>query len=224
MSETQQTDLAEMEAQQLALLNQEMAEAAAEMQKNLVISNNRISNQGKQFKLPDGTQMGPTLEVVILGYIKANSLFKNAWDPNKPEAPSCFAYAMPGEDYPLIPSEKVEKPESDVCITCMNNDFGTAANKKGKACKNEYQVAVIVPVHSESEVMTLSISATGMKGFDSSLGGAMKVFGHTAQAILNAEFTDAVHPVVKITGGKANPNALQHFKMAKEAVHNLLNQ
>lgn len=222
MSTSEETDLAEIEAQELATIEAEMALAAQEMKDNLVVSTNRISNRGKQFTLPDGTVAGPTLEIVILGYIRANALFPSTYDPNSPEAPICFAFAKPGDN--LAPSSAVEKPESEVCSDCPNDEFGSALTGKGKACKNEYQVAVLVPSHSMTEVMTLAISATGMKGFDSSLGGAMKAFGHTAQAILTAEFTDAMFPVVKITGGKPNPNAVDHFRMAKEAVETLLDQ
>lgn len=216
------TDLAEIEAQEIATIEAEMALAAQEMQDNLVISTNRISNRGKQFTLPDGTVMGSTLEVVILGYIRANSLFPSTYDPNSPEAPICAAYAKPGEE--LKPSVNIEKPESEICNECPNDEFGSALMGKGKACKNEYQVAVVVPSHNLTEIMTLSVSATGLKGFDSSLGGAMKVFGHTAQAILTAEFTDAMYPVVKITGGKPNPDAVAHFRLAKDAVDNLISQ
>lgn len=215
-------ELAEIEAQELATIEAEMAAAAQEMQDNLVVSTNRISNRGKQFTLPDGTIMGPTLEVVILGYIRANALFSSTYDPNSPEAPICFAFAKPGDE--LKPSSSVEKPEAETCDDCPNDEFGTALVGKGKACKNEYQVAVLVPSHSETEIMTLSISATGLKSFDTSLRGAMKIFGHTAQAILTAEFTDAMFPVVKITGGKPNPDAVKHFRMAKDAVQTLLEQ
>lgn len=223
MSKSEVTDLAEIEAQELANIEAEMALAAKEMQDNLVVSTNRISNRGKQFTLPDGTVMGPTLEVVILGYIRANALFSSTYDPNSPESPICFAFAKPGEE--LKPSDKVEKPESEICSECPNDEFGSAIAGKGKACKNEYQVAVLVPSHSNpTEIMTLSISATGIKSFDTSLRGAMKAFGHTAQAILNAEFTDAMYPVVKITGGKPNPDAVPHFRLAKDAVQVLLDQ
>jgi len=216
------TDLAEIEAKQLALMEAEMEAAAKEMQDNLVVSNNRISNYGKQFTLPDGTAMGPTLEVVILGYIKASAFFAGVYDPNNKSAPVCFAYAKPGTE--LKPSSKVEKAECDICSECPNDEFGSADNNKGKACKNEYQVAVIVPSHSPTEVMTLSISATGMNGFDSSLGGIIKGFGSSVKGIVNAEFTDAVYPVVKITGGQPNPNAVKHFMISKDAVKNLLDQ
>jgi len=222
MSKNEETALAEIEAKELANIEAEMAAAAKEMQENLVISTNRISNRGKQFTLPDGTVKGPTLEVVILGYIRANALFSSTYDPNSPEAPICFAFAKPGEE--LKPSKNVEKAESEICSECPNDEFGSAIVGKGKACKNEYQVAVIVPDHSPTEIMTLSVSATGLKGFDSSLGGAMKAFGHTAQAILTAEFSDAMYPVVKITGGRPNPDAVAHFRLAGDAVQSLLEQ
>jgi len=215
------TDLAEIEAQELATIEAEMDAAAQKMKDNLVVSSNRISNRGKQFTLPDGTQMGPTLEVVVLGYINANAMFSSTYDPNAPEAPICFAYAEPGDE--LKPSTKVEKPEAPVCSDCPNDEFGSAQTGKGKACKNEYQVAVIVPGQGDVP-MTLSISATGMKMFDTSMGGVLKNFKTSMHAVLTAEFTDAMYPVVKITGGRPNPDTLAHWKIHRDAIDTLLAQ
>ena len=214
-------DIAAVEAKELANIEAQMAAEAQAMKDNLVVSTNRISNRGKQFTMPDGTSMGPKMEVVILGYINASALFAKTYDPNSPEAPICFAFGLPGTD--LSPSKNVDKPESDICSDCPNDVFGTAANGKGKACKNEYQVAVVVPSQGD-QVVTLAISATGMKQFDTSLGGVIKGFGHPAKAIVTAEFTDAMYPVVKITGAAPNPDAVKHWSLAKDAVGTLLEQ
>lgn len=218
------TDLAEIEARELATIQAEMEADALKMQENLVVKNNRISNKGKTFTLPDGTVMGPALEVVILGYIQANAYFAGVFDVNNPQPPTCFAYAKPGDE--LKPTASVEKPECDVCKDCSFDEFGSAngGSGKGKACKNEYQVAVIVPSHSPTEVMTLSISATGLDSFNSSLGAIIKNFKSAVKGIVTAEFTDALYPVVKITGGVPNPDAIKHFMLSKEAVQNLVDQ
>jgi len=218
-------DLAEIEAQELATIEAEMALAAQEMNDELVTTSSRISNSGKSFTLPDGTVMGAKMELVILGYIDASALYPATFDPNSHEPPIC--YAIGKANSAMIPHPKVDKPEADTCEECPNNEYGSRGN--GKACKNEYQVAVVVPGHCETPIV-LGISATGRAPFQSSLGAIQKAFGqngnlaHTCQAVVTAEFTDALYPVVKITGGVPNPDAVAHFRMAKDAVQALLDQ
>jgi len=214
-------DLAEIKAQELANIEAQMEADAKAMQESLVVSTSRISNAGKQFTLPDGTVIGPKLEAVILGYADASALYPPNYDPNNIQPPICYAIGKANE--PLIPNAKVEKPEAPTCEECPNNEYGSASVGQGKACKNEYQIAVIIPGHTETPV-TLCVSATGRKGFNSSMSAILKSFGHPSKAIITAEFTDAAYPVVKITGGKPNPDAVMHYNMAADAVQTLLDQ
>jgi len=214
-------ELAEIKAQELAAIEAEMEADAKAMQESLIVTSSRISNSGKQFTMPDGTLIGSKLECVILGFADASALYPPNYDPNNIQPPICFAVGKPGE--PLVPSSKVEKPESETCAECQNDEYGSAPTGQGKACKNEYQIAVIVPGQSEVPV-TLAISATGRKGFNSSMSAILKNFRHPAKAIVTAEFTDAAYPVVKITGGRPNPDAVKHYSMAKDAVQTLLDQ
>jgi hypothetical protein len=221
--ESTEMTLNEPSAQDLALMDEEMAAATAEMQAGLKVTSSKISNKNKHFTLPDGTLIGPVMEVVILGYVRANAFYAGQYDPANPTGPTCSAVCAPGGEADMAPDKKVEKQESPTCAECPNEAWGSAPVGKGKACKNEYQVAVIVPGFTTTPV-TLCIAATGLKSFDSSLGGIMKAYGHPAKAIVSAEFTDAAYPVVKITGtnSRLNPDALEHFRAAKDAVAALL--
>jgi len=214
-------ELVEIQAQELANIEAEMELAAKAMQESLEVSTSRISNAGKQFTLPDGTVIGPKLECVILGYVDASALYPPNFDPNNIEPPICYAVGKAGE--PLVPNTKVEKPEAEKCSECPNDEYGSAAVGQGKACKNEYQVAVVVPGHTETPI-TLCISATGRKPFNSSMSAILKNFGHPTRAIVTAEFTDKAFPVVKITGGVPNPDAAKHFSIAADAIQDLLDQ
>ena len=227
MSES--TELSEIEAQELANIQAEMAAQAAELQESLVVESSNISNAGKQFTMPDGTNMGNSMEVVILGHIRAHELYPDTvYNANKPEAPICYSrnYLKDAS----VPHKNVEKPECDNCEDCPNNEWGSKG--QGKACSETYRVAVIVPKHNQTVPMTLKIAPTGMKGFDSSISGIQKAFGQNGNlampyaAIVTAEFTDAPYPVVKITGTNARAvspqELLAYHRLAKDAVDALL--
>lgn len=219
MSKDTELALKEEEAKQLATIEAEMAASVKAMQEGLVVTSSRISNSGKKFTLPDGTVLGSSMKAVILGYVDASAYYPGQWDPNNYSPPVCWAVGMPGTA--LKPSKKVEKPEAGACADCANDAFGSAQVGDGKACKNEYRVAVVVPGFVEMPV-TLAISAKGRNAFNQSLSGVMKNFGHPAQAIVDVEFMDEAYPVVKITGGAPNPDFAKHFAMSKDAVEVLL--
>ncbi len=227
------TDLALMEARELADIRAEMAAEAALLSSNLTVSSNNISNGNKQFTLPDGTVMGSSMEVIILGHIKAHELYpEGVYNANKPEAPICMSKTKLGEEE--LPHASIEKPECDTCAECPNNQWGSKG--QGKLCKEKYKVAVIVPAHDDSTVYTLSIAATAMKHFDASIGGIQTAYGVKGkngepdkkalpcEAIVTAEFMDQAYPLVKITGANARPNPAfaKHYSYSKGAIENLL--
>jgi len=211
---------AAMEAKELATMEAEMIAEGDKLKEDLAAAGNRISNSGKQFTLPNGEAMGPTLDVVILGYQYASAFYEGAYDSKNPQGPVCFAKSSAANLAQIKPAKEVAKPESETCATCPNDAFDSAPVGKGKACKNEIQVHVALP-DNVNETMILAISATGIKGFKSSLSGILNGFGHTAKAIVKAEFTDAMYPVVKLTGGVANPRAIEHFKLSKGVTEDL---
>jgi len=222
--ENESTDMAikEAEAQEIALMEEEMAIAAAEMKANLGASSNRIRNNGKQFTLPDGTVAGSELKIVILGHVRAHALFQGTYNPNNPESPICAALGQ--KESEMKPTDGVEKPQAPSCSECPSNEWGSATNGgKGKECKNSYNVLVVCPDYSTTDTAILTIAATGMTNFDTSMKGIIKGCGHPTQAIVTAEFMDSTFPVVKITSKDIvpNPDKLAHFGLSKGALEEL---
>jgi len=95
----------------------------------------------------DGQPMpGNQMAVVILADIMENSWYEDAYDPNNPAAPKCFAFGHDEED--MEPHEKVDQDpyfarQNDVCSTCPRNEWGSADVGRGKACKNVMRLAMI---------------------------------------------------------------------------------
>lgn len=223
------TDLSLIEAKELAALEQEMAEEAAALSGSLTVASSNISNAGKQFTLPDGTNLGNQMKVVILGYVKFHELYPNTvYNANNPEPPICFGSHKITDE--AKPSPLVKKPECDVCDVCPNNEWGSKG--QGKACKETYRVAVILPEIDKSIPYILKVVSTGLKHFDTSINAIQRTFGKNGNlampyaATVSAEFTDAQYPVVKITGTGAEANSpkdlLAYHHMAKDVTEALL--
>lgn len=117
------------------------------------------------------------LDVIILGAIRENNYYSEAYDPNNPQAPDCYALAYDEED--LAPPADLETRIADKCDTCPYDAFGSADTGRGKACKNTVRLAVIaadrLDVESLKEtegarlrVPTMSIAGKAVEADDGS--------------------------------------------------------
>lgn len=82
--------------------------------------------------------------VVILDSIHENVYFPDAFDPDNPSAPKCYAFSRSEET--LAPHASVVErgtAQHPQCNGCKWNAFGTADQGKGKACRNTRRLAMI---------------------------------------------------------------------------------
>lgn len=89
---------------------------------------------------------GNQMAVVILADIMENSFYAEAFDPDNPASPVCFAFGHDEED--MEPHEAVDGDpyfdrQHDVCSTCPRNEWGSADVGRGKACKNVMRLCMI---------------------------------------------------------------------------------
>lgn len=132
-------------------------------------SGDRIRFNGNQsFITPDGLE-GETLEVVIVDFVSSNMFYDGPYDKDNPAPPACFAIGA--EPSMLVPSSNSPGKQADTCTVCPMNQFGTATNGKGKACKNTRLIAVspVSALDSPDEpapLWIMSIPPTSLKAFD----------------------------------------------------------
>ena len=154
----------------LTTIEKELAAEAAAISKRIgAPAKSLISTRDKLFTFPDGRVHQGPLDVVILDFVSRNLFYEGRWDPNKIEAPVCFAI---GDSPSLLePSAKSPKRQAEHCTGCPLNEFGS--NGSGKACKNTRLLAVMLPdaQGEEAPIYTLSIPPTALKTFDSYVGG-----------------------------------------------------
>jgi len=122
--------------------DEKLAESAKEVAKLERPALSQISLRAGMMTYQKQPVPGNKLLVVIVASCFENKLFKGKFDPNKYEAPSCYALSLTGEG--MVPHEDAAHKESEVCETCEQNKWGSAGGgSKGKACKQVRRLAII---------------------------------------------------------------------------------
>jgi len=150
---------------------EQLAKEAAEIAKRIAAPTGdriRIANN-RTFVAPDGSE-GETLEGVVVDFVSTNLFYDGPYDRDNPQPPACFAIGP--EPSTLVPSANSPSKQADTCSSCPNNQFGSATNGKGKACKNTRLLAV-VPITAldnpgeDAPIWILSVPPTSLKAYDS---------------------------------------------------------
>lgn len=110
------------------LLKRKLSEQANQESDALVY----ISMKGKKFRIGDA-KLPDKFDCVIAEFAFEKQFYADAYNPDKPASPDCYAISF---EEPTKPHENVEHPVSESCKTCPHNEFGSANVGKGKACKD----------------------------------------------------------------------------------------
>lgn len=131
--------------------------------------------QDKKFIMPDGTKTEGPIDLVIVDFCTTHALYPGAFDPKNIVPPVCFAIGA--NPTAMVPSKNSPELQSDACGACPMNQYESAAQGKGKACKNSRLLAVLDPeADADSPMYKLSVSATALKGFDAFVAGVARQF------------------------------------------------
>jgi hypothetical protein len=118
--------------------------AEQEAQREKAGPGNTMSIRNGKFSY-QGSDLGSTINVVILGYSFVNAYYDRPFDPDSPVPPACFAISDSGED--MKPHADAPNPQGDddngACLGCWANAFESDNRGKGKACKNTRRLAFI---------------------------------------------------------------------------------
>ena len=92
---------------------------------------------------------GNQMVVIILDVVKERTFYTKKYDAsaehNSP--PVCYAFGRTDEEMAPHPSMQVDLsyfvPQSDVCATCPNNEWGSSDTGRGKACGERRRMALL---------------------------------------------------------------------------------
>ena len=162
----------------MSTIDAELANEAALIKSAIAApGGNRIkADPSGAFLLPDGLNLGDSIEVVVLDFISANRFYSGPYNPNQISPPDCFAMGRSLAE--MAPDDASPDKQSSNCHTCPMNQFGSSSNGSGKACKNSRELAVLLidPANPEAHnepgapIYTMSLPPTAIKSFDAAVG------------------------------------------------------
>lgn len=168
--------------------------------------------------------IGQKLAIVALHPQFERAYYMGAYDPDNPRAPECYSF----DD--IKPHEKSEDPQSPACANCKWNEFKTAENGKGKACKEVMRLALLAhrddPVKYDTDPIAIArLSTMNAKALKPQIDGLYDRFGHPANAKL--ELTIKGHPLWQYElglnyVGDNDPAAMEHIVQRLDAAEQLL--
>lgn len=113
---------------------QKLAEAAGSTGSWLTFKGGALKFRGQE--LADNRA-----ELIVLDAVLENQFYEDAFDPDAPANPTCFAFGRElGE---MKPHPTAPKPQHETCAGCLNNAWGSGDKGRGKACKNVNRLAVV---------------------------------------------------------------------------------
>jgi hypothetical protein len=118
---------------------------------------------------PDGKE-GKSITVVVVAHEIVHAYYSKPYNPSSISPPDCFAH---GEIFDqLAPIETAPEPQAQACSVCPMNEFGSAPNGKGKACRNSRLLAVLPAdpgLIADHPIWTLSVPPTSIKEYENYL-------------------------------------------------------
>lgn len=106
-----------------------------------------ISTRGGVLAVGEETMPGNMMAVIVLDVVAENTFYDAKYDPNAKQPPLCYAFGRAAEEMAPHTSMQVDleyfQPQSPDCQSCKWNQWGSAAQGRGKACQNRRRLAMI---------------------------------------------------------------------------------
>jgi hypothetical protein len=139
-------------------LFEELAGHAVEAAKTEAPELSTISFRAGALSIDGNPVPGSSMECLVLAAAFENAYYPDAFDPDEPKSPACYALSIGGGS--MAPFQGVESEQSEKCVGCEQAEWGSAPGKsRGKACK-EIRRLIIMP--AESLVSPESVLASSL--------------------------------------------------------------
>lgn len=126
-----------------------MAQEYAQVER---VSGNFISTKGGVLTYENEPLPGNQMAVIILDVVHERTFYAEKYDSSREHAtpPVCYAFGRTEEDVAEMaphPTMQVDlsyfQPQSDLCSTCPNNEWGSSDTGRGKACAERRRMALL---------------------------------------------------------------------------------
>lgn len=130
----------------------EIAAEAQDLASKVTVTSQKISFKGGEISI-GGNPVENPLPVLIADACFENALYEDAFDPDNPAIPVCFAFG--DDEKEMKPHADSAKPQHADCKSCPLNQFGSSG--KGKACKNQIRLMCLSGAVTAAEVPTAEV-------------------------------------------------------------------
>lgn len=202
----------------MANIEAELAKKAEAMKENITFSGNTITlTQTGKLKLPSGDEFDE-LDLVVVDYRYRNQFFPKPYKRGEFQPATCFAVGIQNNDN-LIPSDDAPEKQAESCAACPKNVFGSHPNGSGKACQNQFIMAVMMADLGESEEMfMLKASPTAVKQIGGHILKMVDSYGHPIKTITRISVEEkGGYPKIKAAFAGPNGDYVAHAEHLQEA-------
>lgn len=115
---------------------------AAAKARTMAPATNFISLDNQKFNVPGIKDPVTELEVVILNWGYVNQYYNQAYKKGVKTSPVCFALSLKPDG--MVPHEAAPTKQHDTCRGCPQDQWGSARQGDGKACRNTTRMVVLM--------------------------------------------------------------------------------
>jgi hypothetical protein len=138
-----------------------MADASDASARTASVGGNTIGTANRKFSYKN-QPLGKRLEIVVVDFVQVNSYYDTPYDESNPAPPACVAISVDGDEMaPVKESPSVQAPQ---CDGCWANAWASAEVGRGKACGEQYKLAVVAvgpgEDYSTCDMATLTLAPT----------------------------------------------------------------
>lgn len=151
----------------------------------------QTNTNGTFKRLVNGEQIGDAVRgdinvIIVHALPKVSRVFyAGAYDPNaKPTLPDCWSNN--GD----VPEAAAANKQSKDCASCLKNVVGSGQNGKGRACRYQRRIAVILPDDPMGEVYQFNVPAKSL--FGKGVGNVHPFESYVRYLLANHESPDTV--------------------------------
>jgi len=134
-----------------------------------------LTFQGGRLKFKGVEIQGNETDLIVLDEVLENLYYEGTFDPDSPASPVCFAFAR--EVGELAPHNASPDKQHDACKGCPQNEWGSAATGRGKACKNIVRLAMVpwgdgsLEQVQKAEIAFAKLPVTSVKNWSAYVNG-----------------------------------------------------
>lgn len=117
------------------------AAAAADQEASTQVGFKRFSIKGGVLMFDEAPVPNNQMAVVIADFTNYYGVYHEAYDPNDPQPPDCYAFGRSEDE--MTPHENASDPQAETCAVCPLNEWGSADVGRGKKCRNKRRMMVL---------------------------------------------------------------------------------